>query len=77
LTIVWEKSRFPRGRSINGKQFLWGLDDVKDHFADRRKGLDYLLAPIQRMNMSVWQEQLLERITDFAGENMVLLNLSH
>jgi len=66
LLGVWEKSRFPKNRTVDGKEFVWVLDDVKDHFADRRKGLDYMLAPFQRMNMPEWRESLLERVRDYA-----------
>jgi hypothetical protein len=71
LTSVWEKSRFPKNRAVDGREFLWVMDDVKDHFADRRRGLDYMLAPFQRMEMPVWQDELLRRIKSFAQENGV------
>lgn len=66
LTHVWEKSRFPKNRTVGGEEFVWVLDDVKDHYADRRKGLDYMLAPFQRMDMPGWRAQLLERVKDYA-----------
>jgi hypothetical protein len=43
LKAVWEKSRFPKGRSVGGRHYVHVLDDLKDHLADRRVGLDYLL----------------------------------
>lgn len=58
FTIVWEKSQFPKCRSVNGKEFVHVLDDVKDHFADRRLGLDYMLAPFERIGLKEWQKKL-------------------
>jgi len=66
LTDVWEKGRFPKNRTVDGRQFVWVLDDVKDHFADRREGLDYMLAPFQRMDMPGWRARLLERAREYA-----------
>ena len=74
LKRVWEKSRFPKGQSVDGRQFVWVMDNVEDHFADRRRGLDYMLAPLQRMNIPEWREQLLERIRDYAGKHGVAVD---
>jgi len=71
LTATWEKSRYEKGRSVDGRDFVHVLDDVKDHPADRRKGLDYLIAPFQRMNMPGWRTQLNERINKYASDNKV------
>lgn len=71
LTITWEKSRYEKGRSVGGRNFVHVLDDVKDHWADRRVGLDYMIAPFQRMNLLGWQKELNERINEFAKEHDV------
>jgi hypothetical protein len=71
VTEVWEKSRYEKNRSVNGRNFVHILDDVKDHIADRRKGLDYLIAPFQRTNLPGWREKLNERIKQYAGTNKV------
>jgi len=71
LTVTWEKSRFPKNRTVDGKEFVWVLDDVKDHFADRRKGLDYMLAPFQRMEIPVWRSRLLKIMRAYAEQNGV------
>ncbi|NOY57949.1 MAG: hypothetical protein GXO75_03315, partial [Calditrichaeota bacterium] len=62
LKATWEESRFPKGRSVDGRQFIHKLDDVKDHFADRRVGLDYMLAPLERMGLEKWCSDL-QKIT--------------
>lgn len=66
LTTTWEKSRFRKCRSVDGKDFVLVLDDVKDHLADRRLGLSYMWAPFERMKIEKWQNQLMMKITDFA-----------
>ena len=71
LTVTWEKSRYEKGRSVGGRDFVHVLDDVKDHPADRRKGLDYLIAPFQRMNLPGWRNLLNEEINKYAAEHKV------
>jgi hypothetical protein len=71
LTHTWEKSRFEKGRSVDGRNFLHVMDDVKDHRADRRAGLDYLIAPFQRMDLPGWRDQLNERINKYAAVHNV------
>ncbi|MGV3503175.1 MAG: beta-N-acetylhexosaminidase [Adhaeribacter sp.] len=68
---VWEKSRYEKNRNVNGREFLHVMDDVKDHFADRRIGLDYMIAPFQRTNIPGWREKLNERIKQYAAENKI------
>ena len=71
VTRIWEKSRFEKGRSVGGRDFVHILDDVKDHTADRRKGLDYLIAPFQRTDLPGWRKKLNERINQYAAANKV------
>jgi hypothetical protein len=71
LTDTWEKSRYEKGRSVGGRDFVHVLDDVKDHPADRRKGLDYLIAPFKRMDLPGWRNRLIERINKYAADNKV------
>ena len=67
FTATWNKSRLPKNQSRNGKKYLHRFDDVKDHFADRRMGLDYMMAPFERMQMEAWRQQLGKIITGYAG----------
>ncbi len=71
LVTVWEKSRYPKNRSVDGREFFHVLDDVKDHFADRRKGLDYMMAPFQRMDIPGWRERLVSFIDSYAAAHGV------
>ena len=69
LETVWEKARFEKCATVDGREFLHVLDDVKDHWADRRKGIDYMIAPYQRMKLEQWHEELGKRIEAFATAN--------
>ncbi|RIH66119.1 hypothetical protein D1164_07615 [Mariniphaga sediminis] len=71
LEEVWEKSRFEKCRSVGGRDFVHIFDDVKDHFADRRLGLEYMLAPFERMEIGKWQNQLWDVINEYAQANDV------
>ncbi len=66
---VWEKSRFPKNRSVGGREFLFVGDDVKDYFADRRLGLEYQLAPFERMDLPAWRSSLQQITRDYALAN--------
>ena len=71
LTTVWEKSRFPKGREVNGKKFLHVLDDVKDHWADRRADLSYMIAPEESIGLEQWMKKLAPLIREYAQKNNV------
>jgi hexosaminidase len=69
LRTVWEKSQLPRNASTPEKKFLHVMDDVKDHFADRRADLSYLIAPEQSIGLEQWRKDLSEIIQKFAAAN--------
>ncbi len=71
LTTVWEKSRFPKGREVNGKKFLHILDDTKDHWADRRANLSYMIAPEESIGLEQWMKKLAALIREYAQKNNV------
>jgi hypothetical protein len=66
LKQVWERSRYPKGRSVNGRDYLHVMDDLKDHPADRRPGLEYLLAPYERLRLEEWRSELLKIADEYA-----------
>lgn len=66
LQSVWEKSRFPKNREVDGKKFVYVLDDTKDHFADRRVDLGYMIAPEESINLEEWMKQLAAVIREYA-----------
>jgi len=67
LKAVWERSRYEKGRSVAGRKFVHVLDDLKDHFADRRPGLEYMLAPYERMGLEEWNRKLAKFTADYAA----------
>jgi len=71
LKTTWEKSRFPKGREVNGKKFFHVLDDTKDHWADRRPDLSYMIAPEESIELEKWLKQLASLIQDYAKKNNV------
>ncbi len=71
LVFTWERSRYPKNRSAGGREYLDIGSDVKDGFAGRRKGLDYLMAPFQRMNLEDWLANLERMSRQVAAENRV------
>jgi hexosaminidase len=65
LKATWEKSMFPKNRTVDGKSYLYIMDDVKDHFADRRLDLDYMIAPEQRMKLPEFRDGLGKLIREY------------
>jgi len=58
LVGIWEKSRTPRNAPVGGREFLHVMDDVKDHFADRRADLSYHLAPFETIGLREYADEL-------------------
>ena len=71
LKSVWERSRFRKGRSVDGRDYLHVMDDLKDHPADRRPGLEYLIMPFERLEMGAWRDRLLTLADDYARRHGV------
>ncbi len=67
LKATWEKSRYPKGQSVGGRDFVHILDDLKDHHADRRTGLDYMLEPLENIGLKTWNDGLAKFIHTYAG----------
>jgi len=66
LKRVWEKSRFPKGRSVGDRHFVHVMDTVKDHPADRRPDLSYLIAPEESIGLPAWRDSLRGVIESYA-----------
>lgn len=71
LTAVFEKSRYPKGRSVAGRKFVHVLDDVKDHFADRTADLSYMMIPEREIGLDQWLKTLYGTIQQYAREHNV------
>ncbi|MBN2287734.1 MAG: beta-N-acetylhexosaminidase [Candidatus Glassbacteria bacterium] len=71
VKTVWEKGRYPKNRSVGGKDYLHVLDDLKDHFADRKPGLEYMIAPLERIGLEDWNRRLAGFIRSYAASHQV------
>ncbi len=69
VKATWEKSMYPKNRTVDGKSYLHVMDDVKDHFADRRVDIDYMIAPEQRMNLPAFRDDLGKLIREYTKAN--------
>ena len=66
LTAVFEKSRYPKNRPVDGRNFVYIQDDVKDHWADRTLDLGYMAAPEKSIGLDAWRKSLTEVIDRYA-----------
>jgi hypothetical protein len=71
LEAIWEKSRYAKGQSVDGRDFVHILDDTKDHWADRRPDLSYMIAPEESIDLEGWANQVAEILKDYAGSHDV------
>ena len=71
LVTVWEKSCYPRNAPAGGREFIHVMDDVKDHFADRRADMSYMIAPEQSVELPQWRQALGEIIHSYAAAHGV------
>lgn len=58
LTRVWERSQYPKGRTVDGRKFVHILDDTKDHWADRTPDLGYMFHPEKSIGLGEWRLRL-------------------
>lgn len=58
LVATWEKSRYPKGQSAGGRQFVHIMDDTKDHWADRTPDLSYLVMRERNLGLEDWLVRL-------------------
>jgi hexosaminidase len=72
---TWEKSDYAKGRSVGGRQFVFIQSDTKDLLADRRPGLEYVIAPFQRIKLPEWRAALDARIAVYAGAHGLKVTL--
>jgi len=69
LVAVFEKSRFPKGRSVGGRKFVHVLDDTKDHWADRTPDMGFMMAPERSTGLDDWARDLEKIIRTYAAEH--------
>lgn len=58
LTATWEKGRYPKGQSVEGRDFVHVQDDTKNHHADWTPDLGYLIKPSRDLNLDGWADSL-------------------
>ena len=75
LVKTWEKTHLPRNATVDGREFVHVMDDVKDHFADRRTDLSYMIAPAESIGLPDWRDALGKIIADYAGAHDVPINI--
>ncbi len=76
LKNIWEKSRYPKGQEVGGRKFYHVMDDTKDHWADRRPDLTYMLAPEESIGLEKWDQQMSALIKEYArGHNLRIPDL--
>jgi hexosaminidase len=73
LTAVFEKSCYPRGRSVDGRSFLHVQDDSKDYWAARRPDLSYMIAPEQSIGLPEWRAKLNALVRAYAQQHKIEL----
>ncbi|MFQ6047933.1 MAG: hypothetical protein ACE5K7_01030, partial [Phycisphaerae bacterium] len=73
LKATFERSRYPKGRSVDGRHFVHIMDDVKDHFADRRADLSFMIAPHQSLQLDAWRQKLARLIRAYAARHDIAL----
>ncbi|GAF82637.1 unnamed protein product, partial [marine sediment metagenome] len=67
LRTTWERSRYPKGQSVNGREFLHVMDDTKDHWADRTPDMSYLIMWERGLGLEEWAKRLESIADDFAN----------
>ncbi len=65
FTATWEKSRCPKGQSVDGRDFVHVQDDTKNHHADWTVDLGYLIKPSRDLHMDGWADRLDEAAAEF------------
>ncbi|BAS27916.1 beta-N-acetylhexosaminidase [Limnochorda pilosa] len=66
LTATYEKSRFPKGRSVDGRTYFHAYDDVKNHWAGTRPDLSFMTAPEERIGLEGWMADLKALTLEYA-----------
>ena len=65
LIATWEKSRYRKGRSVEGREFVHIQDDTKSHPADWTPDMGYLVKPSRDLNLEGWADRLAEIAAEF------------
>ena len=65
LAATIERSQLPKGRTVDGRQFLQVLDDTKDHWAGRTADQSFMAAPEWSIGLETWLRDLSKLIQEY------------
>ncbi|MGA8183173.1 MAG: family 20 glycosylhydrolase, partial [Terriglobia bacterium] len=65
---IWEKAWYPRVEEANGRKYLDGVDDVKDHLPMRTADLSYLIYRELLLPFGKWYDQVEAARNQYAKE---------
>ncbi len=68
---TWDEVSFPRTADANGRHFLFELDDVKDHLADRTVDLSYLVYREKILAFGEWVNAILAARNQYAAAHQL------
>ena len=68
---TWDVVSFPRVADANGRHFLFELDDVKDHEADRTVDLSYLVYREKILPFGEWVNAILASRNQYAAAHQL------
>ncbi len=71
LVSIFEKSQFPKGRTVDGRKFFQVLDDVKDHWGGRTADLSYMFAAERSIGLAEWRKRLRAVIEEFGRQHKI------
>jgi hypothetical protein len=66
---VWERSRYPKGRSVDGREYVFIGNDTKDLWADRTPDMEFMVAPFARIGLDRWRDDLASRASEYARKH--------
>jgi len=65
LIATWEVTRYPKGQSVAGRDFVHIQDDTKNHPADWTPDLGYLIKPSRDLNLEKWADDVDAAVVEF------------
>lgn len=66
LKETFEISQYPKGKSVDGKEFVWGNSY---YFADHRPDLSFMIAPEERLELDKYKDKLEDIIRGYGAAN--------
>jgi hypothetical protein len=71
LVAIFERSRYPKGQSVGGRDFVHVMDDTKDHWADRTADMGFMMQPEHSIGLGEWQKKLVKVTRSYAQQHNV------